>query len=126
MANYSIKVDLQKLQGAFIQNLTGRTETKRCLIIPVDDCDGIFVGEKGCYLNLTAFELDNPHYSDTHCVKVDIPKEKREAMTEQQKYAVPILGGMKPFGASQQAQPKTNVEEHPFEEFGKEDGNLPF
>lgn len=35
--NIGIKINLQALQGAFLKNLTGKTATKRCLIIPVDD-----------------------------------------------------------------------------------------
>ena len=46
MGNFSIKEDLLKLKGAFITNFKGRTETKRCLVIPVDD-SGLYVGEKG-------------------------------------------------------------------------------
>lgn len=96
MTNYGIRVDLLKLQGAFMRNLQGKAATKRCLIIPVDDCDSIFLGEKGCYLNMTAIEMENPQFNDTHCIKGDLPKDKREAMTEEQKRALPILGGMKP------------------------------
>ena len=43
MANFSIKTDLLKLKGAFVTNLKGKTATKRCLIIPVDDA-GLFIG----------------------------------------------------------------------------------
>lgn len=94
MANYGIKIDLLKLKGAFMRNLQGKAATKRCLIIPVDDCDGIYLGEKGCYLNMTAIEMREPRYNDTHCIKPDIPKEQREAMTEEQRNEVPILGGL--------------------------------
>lgn len=94
MANYGIKLDLLKLKGATVRNLQGRTATKRCLIIPVDECDGMFLGEKGCYLNLTAIEMQNPKYNDTHCIKPEISKERREAMTEEEQNAVPIIGGL--------------------------------
>lgn len=94
MENYGIKIDLLKLKGAFMRNLKGANETKRCLILPVDDCDGVFLGEKGCYLSLTALELREPQFKDTHCIKVNIPKEKREAMTEEERNAIPILGGL--------------------------------
>lgn len=46
MANYSIKTDLLKLQGAFVTNIKGKTTTKRCLCIPIDG-SGLFLGEKG-------------------------------------------------------------------------------
>lgn len=94
MSNFGIKIDCLKLKGAFLKNLQGKTSVKRCLIIPVDDCDGMFLGEKGCYLNLTAIEMQEPKYSDTHCIKADLPKEQRDAMTEEQIKAIPILGGM--------------------------------
>lgn len=92
--NYGIRIDLLKLKGAFMRNLQGRNATKKCIIIPVDECDGMFLGEKGCYLNMTAIEMQNQQYSDTHCIKPDIPKEQREAMTEEQRNAIPILGGL--------------------------------
>ena len=106
MSNFGIKIDCLKLKGAFMKNLQGKTSTKRCLIIPVDDCDGMFLGEKGCYLNLTALEMQDPKFSDTHCIKVDVPKEQREAMTEEQIRAIPILGGMH---AIEKKQPTMNV-----------------
>lgn len=102
MTNYGIRIDLLKLKGAFVRNVQGKTTAKRCLIIPVDDCDGIFVGEKGCYLNMTAIEMREPRFSDTHCVKVDIPKERRESMTDEERSAVPILGGLRPLERKQE------------------------
>lgn len=93
MANYSIKADLLKVKGAFITNLKGKTATKRCLVIPVDE-SGMFLGEKGCYLNMTAIEMREARYSDTHCVKVSLPKEQYEAMTEEERKNTPIIGGM--------------------------------
>lgn len=100
--NFGIKIDLLKLKGAFMRNLKGQTATKRCLIIPVDDCDGIFLGEKGCYLNLTAIEMQNPQFNDTHCIKPDLPKEQREAMTPEEQKAVPIVGGLRAIKVEQQ------------------------
>ena len=100
--NYGIKIDLLKLQGACMKNLTGRSgQSKRCVIIPVDDNDCMFLGEKGCYLNVSAFETQNNQYGDTHMLKPDIPKEIREQMTDEQKNAVPILGNMRPMGPQQ-------------------------
>ena len=84
-----------------MRNLKGKEATKRCLIIPVDDCDGIFLGEKGCYLNMTAIAMQEPKYTDTHCIKVNLPKEKREAMTEEERNAIPILGGLHAIEAKQ-------------------------
>ena len=43
MPNFNIRLDLLRLQGAFTRNLKGKTTTKRCLIIPIDDNPGMFL-----------------------------------------------------------------------------------
>lgn len=50
MGNFSIKEDLLKLKGAFITNFKGRTETKRCLVIPVDDKTAGFMSGKKAFI----------------------------------------------------------------------------
>ena len=100
--NIGIKVNLQALNGAFLKNLTGKTATKRCLIIPVDDNPAMFIGEKGTYLNLVGVEVKNPQYGDTHLLKGDVPKEVYEQWTEEQRQAQPILGNVRPIGPKQQ------------------------
>ncbi len=94
--NFSMKIDLLKLKGAFMRNITSPKTgvTKRCFILPVDDVEGLFLGEKGLYLSMTGIEMREPKFSDTHCIKPDLPKEQREALTEEQKNQIPILGGM--------------------------------
>ncbi len=122
--NYGIKIDLLKLKGAFMRNLQGKSATKKCIIIPVDECDGMFLGEKGCYLNMTAIEMQNPQYSDTHCIKPDIPKEQREAMTEEQRNAIPIIGGLHAIERQpQQMAVNTTIGA---EVFAPDDEDLPF
>ncbi len=123
--NYGIKIDLLKLKGAFMRNLKGKTATKKCLIIPVEDCDSIFLGEKGCYLNMTGIEMENPKYGDTHCIKGDIPKEKRDVMTEEEKRSMPIIGGMRMLQPQQQPQMKVNGTIGQ-EAFAESDEDLPF
>lgn len=122
--NYGIRIDLLKLKGAFMRNLQGRNATKKCIIIPVDECDGMFLGEKGCYLNMTAIEMQNPQYSDTHCIKPDIPKEQREAMTEEQRNAIPILGGL--HAIERQPQQMTVSTTIGADAFAPDDEDLPF
>jgi hypothetical protein len=62
-----------EIAGGFRDKPQRKTETKRCLIIPVDE-SGLFVGEKGVYLNMTAIEMENPKFSETHCVKSHLTK----------------------------------------------------
>ncbi len=93
MANYSIKADLLKVKGAALINLKGKIATKQCLVIPVEG-SGLFVGEKGVYLNMTAVEMRDPRYGDTHCVKISLDKDAYNALSEEERKAIPILGGL--------------------------------
>ena len=119
MANYSIKIDLLKVKGAFTTNIKGKTATKLCLCIPVED-SGLFLGQKGCYLNLTAIEMQNPQYQDTHCVKVSHDKEVYEKMTEEERKAQPIVGGLHVLERSAPEQMPVNTF------YAPEDDDLPF
>ena len=94
--NLGIRIDALKFSGAFMRNLKGKTVTKRCLIIPVDDNPNIFLGEKGCYMNFTAVEVNNPQFGDTHLIKADLPKEVYEQMSDEQRNAQPIFGNVRP------------------------------
>lgn len=122
--NYGIKVDLLKMQGACMKNLTGRSgQPKRCIIIPVDDNPSMYLGEKGCYLSMSAFETQGNQYGNTHMVKPDIPKELREQMTEEEKMAIPVLGNMKPMqGSSMQVNGNVDVDAPE----GEKNEDLPF
>lgn len=121
MANYSIKTDLLKVKGAFVTNIKGKTATKRCLCIPVED-SGLFLGQKGCYLNLTAIEMTNPQYQDTHCIKVSYDKEVYEQMTEEERKAQPIIGGLHELKQSVSAPEQMTVNTF----YAPEDEDLPF
>ena len=46
------------------------------------------------YLDLIAFKIENPQYKETHMIKQSLPKEVRESMSEEDKNAQPILGGL--------------------------------
>jgi hypothetical protein len=66
-----------------------------CLIIPIEK-NKLFVGEKGVYLDLIAFEIKEPKSDskDTHIVKQSLAKDVRESMTDEQLKAMPILGNL--------------------------------
>lgn len=95
MSNFGIKIDLAKLNGAAVTELQGQNGLVRCVVIPVD-ANLIFVGQKGVYLDLCAFEMENPQYESTHIIKQSLPKAVRESMTEEQRKALPIVGDLKP------------------------------
>ncbi len=106
MSNFGIKIDFLKLKGAAVTELQTPQGVKRCLVIPVDD-NHLFVGQKGCYLDLVAFEMRSPKYESTHTLKQSLPKAVREAMPEQERNAQPILGDLKPLGGNAPQLPST-------------------
>lgn len=100
MGNFGIKIDLLKLKNSFVTNLKGKAATKRCLVIPIDD-SGVYLGEKGVYLNFTAVEMREQRYGDTHVLKQSLAKEVYQAMSEEERMAQPIFGALKPIESRQ-------------------------
>lgn len=47
------------------------------------------------YLNMVAFEMKEPKDWADHIIKQSLPKEVREAMTDEEKKNEPILGNLK-------------------------------
>ena len=93
MENYNIKIDLKKLKEVSYVKIKGRP----CVLIPTDVNPELFVGQKGIYLNLAAFALRNPsQFGDTHLVKSSPDKATVDAMTDDQRADIPILGNMRP------------------------------
>ena len=88
------KINLMQLfaQRKVMKAQSGEIE---CLIIPISK-NQLYIGEKGIYLDLIAFELkDKKEGQDTHLIKQSFSKEVREAMTKEQQDAIPILGGLR-------------------------------
>lgn len=77
------KINLQKLPGATLH--TGK-DGKKMIVIPTDG--NFYIGEKGVYLDIVAFETPNGQYS-THMVCQSISKERREAGEQ-----APIIGNL--------------------------------
>ena len=107
MANLNIKLNLQNLNCAcrFEKSKSGLVE---CLVIPIE-INHLFKGEKGIYLDLTAFELKEPKDKRTHLVKQQMTKEIFKAMTDEEKRNTPILGDVTPF-EFKEAEPVSNSE----------------
>jgi hypothetical protein len=88
------KINLMNLHAVkrFEKGVAGPIE---CLIIPIEK-NKLFVGEKGVYLDLVAFEITNKKNDskDTHLVKQSLSKEERELMTDEEIKAMPILGNL--------------------------------
>lgn len=90
MSNLNIKLNLQNLNCA-VRTEKSKSGLVECIIIPIEQ-NYLFKGEKGIYLDLTAFELKEPKDKKTHLIKQQLPKEVFKAMTDEQKKSTPILG----------------------------------
>lgn len=119
--NYGQKVNLLALGGAFIANIQGKTAKKRCLCIPIEEAH-LFEGEKGVYLNMNMWVSKNSQYGDSHYLTQNLPKEVRDAMTEEQKKAIPILGNVKVM----ELPPKQMQEAVEIPTSATDDDDLPF
>lgn len=107
--SYRIRIDLLKLAGASVKNINLNGQQQRYLIVPVDNTDGIYLGQKGCYLNMRATPLQNRKYEDTHCVRVVLSKNRFQSMSKEQLMEIPILGGMQVNEYQQQAMQVTDT-----------------
>ena len=96
MSRISGKLNLLQLH-AVRKMITGKLGAVECLVIPIEK-NKLFVGEKGIYLDLIAFEIDpakrNAESKDTHLVKQSFSKEAREVMGEDELKSLPILGNL--------------------------------
>jgi hypothetical protein len=118
MANLNIKLNLQNLICVVRYEKGTISGPVECLIIPIEK-NHLFKGEKGIYLDLSAFELKEPKEKKTHLIKQQLPKEIFKAMTDEQKKATPILGDVTTWEHTE-AEPVSPGEPLP------ENSNLPF
>lgn len=100
--NFSSSIDLLKLNGAFVKNIKGKTASKACIIIPIEDADlyqrvDEDLNLKGVSLSLVHFERKEVgQYGDTHLVKQSHSKAWNDSHTEEEKKNEPILGNSSP------------------------------
>lgn len=97
MANYTIKLDLSKLNKVATTEIQGRTGKVKCVVIPIED-NNIFVSEKtgNIYLDFTAYERQQESYGQTHFVKHKIGAEKWKALSPDERQNLPICGSLSP------------------------------
>lgn len=103
--NYKMTLCINKLQGAFVCNLKGRKETKRCVCIPIEDAD-LFEADNGSvYLNGSVFEMREEKYGKSHLIKQSLSKDRYDAMTEEERREIPIIGNLSPMEERQRETP---------------------
>lgn len=121
--NLSIKINLTRIKGANLVNLKGKTDAvKQCVVLPVEDC-GLFVGEKGVYIDIVAIPYKEPKHDQTHFIKQSIDKDIYNYMTEEERGNIPIIGGLKEF-TTNKMQATDTVEYADYKEVEEDD--LPF
>ena len=92
MENYQIKQNLLKFRNAFVMSIKGNSATKQCVCIPIED-NHLFVSPddnlkaKAVYvdINVNQYENGKSQYGDSHYLRLSVPKEIREKMSEEQK-----------------------------------------
>ena len=97
MKNLSIKIDLLKIKHSGIANLTNKKKEKiKCLVIKLDNED-LYIGEKGIYLSLTGYAVEDSKFNQTHILKINYDKEFFDKMSDEEKKNNPIIGNIKEF-----------------------------
>lgn len=106
--NYNVRLNLLGLKSNYLTDAEINGETVKCLVLPLKDND-LYIGEKGLYLDCTAWELknqkDEPGYN-THLIKQSFDKETYKALSDEQKKEIPIIGGLTPFKETMQFEAK--------------------
>lgn len=120
MANISIKINLRQFKNVVKGMKRKDGTTVKCLVIPIES-NNLFVGEKGIYADLTAFQIKNKvgGSKDTHLIKQSLPKEVFDALTDDEKKAMPILGNAILWGAYEPEPQAADIQE-------EGDDDLPF
>ena len=107
MSRISGKLNLLQLH-AVRKMITGQLGPVECLVIPIEK-NKLFIGNKGIYLDLIAFEIDpakrNAESKDTHLVKQSFSKEVREAMSEDELKSMPIIGNFQVWSGQVETEP---------------------
>jgi hypothetical protein len=90
--------------------MKGKTGEMECLVIPIA-LNNLFVGEKGIYLDLVAFERkEKKPNEDTHLVKQSFSKAERETMSKEELESMPILGNLRVFDGPIESEPVSSTE----------------
>lgn len=124
MGSFNVKINLSKLRG--VKYFTQEKEQFIC--IPVKK-NFIFNGERGFYIELTANELKEVKFSDTHCLRLSVPKDVYSSLTDEQKKKIPIVGGIQPINfdvSKNDILKEVKFDETPKNAQNIEDDDVPF
>lgn len=98
--DYSAKIDIKKLNKAFVTQIQGKTAKVECICIPTSEFykgKADAQGHEPLYLSLEIKERKQASsYGETHFLKQQLEKESYKALTEEQRKNIPIIGGFSP------------------------------
>ena len=111
----TFKVNLLQYQAALMRIKNKAGIMTECVVIPIDS-NHLVKGEKGVYADFAAFEFKNQKVEskDTHLIKQSLPKEWFQAMSDEDKRAMPIFGNLRVWEERTEREPTsstTSVEE---------------
>lgn len=91
---FTFSINLIKFKNAGLIDLVSAKSglKKKCIVIPVED-NQIFTTEKGAYVSFIGFPTDKIE-KQTHLIKQSFKKEYLESLSEEEKKALPIMGGV--------------------------------
>ena len=120
---FDVNIALSRLLGAFCHDIQGRTETKRCLCIPLDS---LSVDNNGTvWLNISARE-DSKYEGQTHSLKQKLSKAQYDELPEDEsgrKVLLPFLGSIR-LDKRNSANPATTYQAPA--QSGNPDNDLPY
>lgn len=123
MSMISTKINLTQFKHT-VMKLQGKTGLVECIVIPID-ANNFYRGEKGIYVDLVGFELNEKRDNQTHLVKQSLPRELFDKMSDEQKKEMPIVGSHKVFGYREPEPVKEDISV-PDYFVGNEPNDLPF
>lgn len=102
--NYNLSIDICKLKDSGLATIKGR----RCIIVPLD-VNHIAEKDGRAFIPVTMWERTDRNtgeplpdqYGSTHYLRLDLKKEVRDAMSDDERKAIPYLGNAYPAVQSQ-------------------------
>lgn len=123
MGRISVKINLAALKNAAIIT-SGKNKDVDCILIPIEQ-NHLFRGkENAVYLDVIGFETapEKRKGKDTHMAKQSLDKKVLDAMTEDEKKALPILGNFIDWDQSGEGAERVEIGAKPVDDIS----DLPF
>ena len=117
------RINLAQLKHAIIEK-KGKSGMIEGIFIPIE-LNNLFKSDKGnVFLDLIAFDSVNKEYKQTHAIKQSLPKEKYDAMSEEERKLTPFIGHL---NTEVNGEKAPNQMDEQFDNDGQDkDDDLPF